>query len=81
MRGGPTVRRCVVDMIAVDPAYQRRGIAKPLMNRCAAHMRANGMNIAEVGTGGDPGHAPARALYEALNYSPLLGVRYLKRLD
>jgi GNAT superfamily N-acetyltransferase len=71
----------VVDMIAVDPAYQQRGIATHLMNRCAEHMRANGMDIAAVGTGGDPGHAPARALYQALDYSPLLGVRYLKLLD
>lgn len=71
----------VVDMIAVDPPYQQRGIATRLMNRCAKHMRANGMDIAAVGTGGDPGHAPARALYEALNYSPLPGVRYLKLLD
>jgi len=71
----------VVDMIAVDPVYQRRGIAKQLMNLCAEHMRANGMDIAAVGTGGDPGHAPARALYEALDYSPLSGVRYLKLLD
>jgi len=70
----------VVDMIAVDPAYQRRGIAGQLMNRCAEHMRANGMDIAAVGTGGDSGHAPARALYEALEYAPLPGVRYLKLL-
>lgn len=71
----------VVDMIAVDPAYQQRGIARQLMNRCAEHMQANGMDIAAVGTGGDSGHAPARALYEALGYTPLPGVRYLKLLD
>jgi GNAT superfamily N-acetyltransferase len=71
----------VVDMIAVDPAYQQRGIARHLMNRSAEHMRAKGMDIAAVGTGGDPGHAPARALYEALAYTPLPGVRYLKLLD
>jgi len=71
----------VVDMIAVDPPYQQRGIARQLMSRCAEHMRANGMDIAAVGTGGDPGHGPARALYEALDYVPLPGVRYLKLLD
>ena len=73
-------RMGVVDMIAVDPAYQRRGIARQLMDRCAEHMRANGMDIAAVGTGGDSGHAPARALYEALDYVSLPGVRYLKLL-
>ena len=71
-------RMGVVDIIAVDPRYQRRGIAKQLMERASEHMRAQGMDI---GTGGDPGHGPARALYEALGYTPLPGVRYLTLLD
>jgi GNAT superfamily N-acetyltransferase len=74
-------RMGVIDMIAVDPAYQGRGIARRLMNRSVDHMRERGMDIAAVGTGGDPGHAPARALYEALGYTALSGVRYLKLLD
>jgi hypothetical protein len=44
-------------------------------------MRERGMDIAAVGTGGDPGHAPARALYEELGYTALPVVRYLKLLD
>lgn len=71
----------VVDMIAVDPDYQRRGIATLLMERSADHMREQGMDIAALGTGGDRGHAPARAMYEASGYTPLPGVRYLKLLD
>ena len=47
-------RMGVVDIIAVDPGYQRRGIATQLMERAAEHMRAQGMDIAAVGTGGDP---------------------------
>jgi GNAT superfamily N-acetyltransferase len=74
-------RMGVVDIIAVDPAYQRRGIARALMERSIQHMRAQGMDIAAVGTGGDPGHGPARALYEALGYTALPGVRYLQLLD
>jgi GNAT superfamily N-acetyltransferase len=74
-------RMGVVDIIAVDPVYQRRGIARLLMERSAEHMRAEGMDIAAVGTGGDPGHGPARALYEALDYTPMPGVRYLRLLD
>jgi len=70
----------VVEIIAVDPEYQRRGIATELMNRSAVHMRESGMDIAAVGTGGDPGHAPARAMYEAIGYTALPGVRYLKLL-
>jgi GNAT superfamily N-acetyltransferase len=73
-------RMGVVDMIAVDPRYQRRGIARQLMDRSAEHMRARGMDIAAVGTGGDAGHGPARALYESLGYTALPGVRYLTLL-
>lgn len=71
----------VVDMIAVDPPFQRRGIATQLMDRAARHMRDSGMDIAALGTGGDRGHAPARTMYEASGYTPLPGVRYLKLLD
>lgn len=74
-------RMGVVDMIAVDPRYQRRGIARQLMQRSAEHMRAQGMDIAAVETGGDSGHGPARALYESLGYTELPGVRYLRLLD
>jgi len=70
----------VVDMIAVDPAFQRRGIATALMDRSADQMRDRGLDIAVVETGGDPGHAPARAMYEASGYTPLPVVRYLKLL-
>jgi GNAT superfamily N-acetyltransferase len=73
-------RMGVVDMIAVDPEYQRRGIATLLMDAAVDHMKEKGMDIAALGTGGDPGHAPARALYEALGYTALPGVRYLKLL-
>jgi hypothetical protein len=51
------------------------------MDRAAEHMRAQGMDIAAVGTGGDVGHGPARSLYESLGYTALPGVRYLRLLD
>ena len=73
-------RMGVVEMIAVDPSYQRRGIATELMDHSTSHMVERGMDIAAVGTGGDVGHAPARAVYEALGYTALPGVRYLKLL-
>jgi GNAT superfamily N-acetyltransferase len=73
-------RMGAVDMIAVDPAFHRRGIATQLMNRSADHMRERGMDIAVVETGGDPGHAPARAMYEGSGYTALPVVRYFKLL-
>jgi GNAT superfamily N-acetyltransferase len=70
----------VIQIIAVDPNYQRRGIATRLMNRAVEHMRSRGMDVAAVGTGGDRGHAPARAAYEAFGFTLLPSARYLKLL-
>ena len=58
----------------------RRGIAQQLMEHSTEHMRAQGMDIAAVGTGGDAGHGPARALYESLGYTALPGVGCLRLL-
>jgi ribosomal protein S18 acetylase RimI-like enzyme len=74
-------RMGVIDIIGVDPDYQRRGIATRLTEHALAHMRQCGMDIAAVETGGDPGHAPARAAYEALGFTLLPVARYLKLLD
>src|SRR5205823_407511 len=46
-------RMGVIDIMAVDPDFQRRGIATLLMDRSIDHMRTCGMDIAAVGTGGD----------------------------
>jgi hypothetical protein len=44
-------------------------------------IRSYGESDLAVGTGGDTGHGPARALYESLGYRALPGVRYLLLLD
>ena len=74
-------RMGVIEIIGVDPDFQRRGIASQLTRHALGHMRRCGMDIAAVGTGGDPGHAPARAAYEALGFTLLPSARYLKLLD
>ncbi len=74
-------RMGVIDMIGVDPDFQRRGIASQLTRHALDYMRRCGMDIAAVETGGDPGHAPARAAYEALGFTLLPSARYLKLLD
>jgi GNAT superfamily N-acetyltransferase len=69
-----------VQLLAVDPAHQNVGIATLLNNVALQQMKAQGMHMAVVGTGGDPGHAPARAAYEKAGYTALPLVRYYKML-
>ena len=38
------------------------------------------MRVAMIGTGGDPGHAAARRLYERAGYEKLPITRYFKAL-
>jgi ribosomal protein S18 acetylase RimI-like enzyme len=71
----------VIEIIGVDPDFQRRGIASRLTRHALDHMRKCGMDIAALDTGGDPGHAPARAAYESLGFTPLPVTRYLKLLN
>ncbi|MDT4911098.1 MAG: hypothetical protein QOC66_226 [Pseudonocardiales bacterium] len=69
-----------IDMIAVDPQAQRRGIARALTDHAVWQMRDASCTLAHVATGGDPGHAPARALYEAAGFTALPLVRYYREL-
>jgi hypothetical protein len=38
------------------------------------------MRVAVIGTGGDPGHAPARRVYEQAGYTPHALTQYFKVL-
>jgi GNAT superfamily N-acetyltransferase len=69
-----------VQMLAVHPEYQNRGIGAQLNEFALEQLKAAGMKLAVVGTGGDPGHAPARRSYEKAGYTPLPQVRYYKAL-
>lgn len=69
-----------IEMIAVDPDAQRRGIADALISHAVERMREHGSVLAVIGTGGDPGHAPARAAYEKAGFRPFPQVRYYKML-
>ncbi|SCE84756.1 hypothetical protein [Micromonospora mirobrigensis] len=44
-------------------------------------LRAAGVTLAVVGTGGEDGHAPARRTYEKAGFTGLPLVRYYARLD
>jgi LmbE family N-acetylglucosaminyl deacetylase/GNAT superfamily N-acetyltransferase len=68
-------------MIAVDPRAQRQGIASRLTELALGEMRARGLDLATVATGGDPAHAPARATYEKAGFTAFPQVWYAKLLD
>ncbi|HEX4697797.1 MAG TPA: GNAT family N-acetyltransferase [Actinomycetes bacterium] len=74
-------RMGAIDIIATDPDYQRRGIAKALTVAALDHMRDSGMDIAVVETGGDIGHAPAREAYAATGFKLLPIARYFQLLE
>lgn len=67
-------------MLAVDPAYQRHGTGAALTKTATDWLRRSGMRVAMVDTGGDPGHAPARRVYERAGYTQLPVARYLMAL-
>ena len=60
-----------VDMIAVDPDHQRRGIGGALTELAVEYIRRSGCSLAVIATGGDPGHAPARRTYERAGFTAL----------
>jgi ribosomal protein S18 acetylase RimI-like enzyme len=70
-----------VHMVAVDPEHQGAGHGRALMGHALAALEARGVGLAVVATGGDPGHAPARALYERLGFRALPLVRYYRTLE
>lgn len=69
-----------VQLLAVQPEYQNRGIGTALNEFALVEMREAGMKMARVETGGDPSHAPARRSYEKAGYTALPLVRYYKDL-
>ncbi|MBN1262608.1 MAG: GNAT family N-acetyltransferase [Anaerolineae bacterium] len=68
-------------LLAVDPTYQNAGAGTELNRFVLDKMKAAGMKLAVVETGGDPSHAPARRSYEKAGYTPFPIVRYFKYLE
>lgn len=69
-----------IHMLAVDPAHQHRGAGTALTEAATDWMRGSGMRVAMVETGGDPGHAAARQVYQRAGYTALPVARYFKPL-
>jgi GNAT superfamily N-acetyltransferase len=69
-----------IEIVGVDPEQQRHGIGSRLTEFAIDHLKSRGMDIAVVETGGDPGHAPARATYEAAGFTVLPVARFFRLL-
>jgi ribosomal protein S18 acetylase RimI-like enzyme len=70
----------IIEMLAVDPAHQRAGIASTLTSRATDALRERGMRTVMVETGGDAGHAPARGTYAKAGFTMMPIARYFKAL-
>jgi ribosomal protein S18 acetylase RimI-like enzyme len=69
-----------ISMLAVDPDHQGGGIGTALTEFALDRLKDAGMKVAMVETGGDPGHAAARRMYEKAGYVLLPIARYFKNL-
>jgi ribosomal protein S18 acetylase RimI-like enzyme len=68
-----------ITLNAVHPDHGGRGIGTALYEHALAALKAAGMQLATVGTGGDPSHAPARRAYEKAGFSVHLPSIYMYR--
>ena len=69
-----------VYVIVVDPARQREGVGKVLLECADVRAHGAGMRMMMVETGDDTGHAPARSLYEGGGFVRWPVARYFKDL-
>ncbi len=76
----PTEQVGTVELLAVHPDHQNRGIGTALNRFALDRMKEAGMKVASVSTGGDPGHEPARACYEKAGYTAFPNVWYYQSL-
>jgi ribosomal protein S18 acetylase RimI-like enzyme len=69
-----------ISMLAVDPDHKDGGIGSALTKFALERLKDDGMKVAMVETGGDPGHAAARRTYEKAGFVLLPIARYFKNL-
>ncbi|MFO8034280.1 MAG: GNAT family N-acetyltransferase [Candidatus Bipolaricaulota bacterium] len=70
-----------IQLIAVHPDHQNRGVGTELCRAATQDMKERGMELASVETAGDSSHLPARRAYERAGYVGLPLVRYFKSLS
>jgi ribosomal protein S18 acetylase RimI-like enzyme len=68
-----------ITLNAVHPDHGGKGIGTALYKHALAALKSAGMQLATVGTGGDPSHAPARRAYEKVGFSVHIPSIYMYR--
>lgn len=69
-----------IHILAVDPDRQREGAGRALLDTAFGYLREEGMTMAMVETGDDPGHAASRATYERCGFERWPVARYFRKL-
>ena len=77
---GIKYRHGEIYLLAVSPEYRRMDVAHELCMHAMRSMKVSGVDVVEIGTGGDPFHAAARELYESLGFTKIPLAAYLKRI-
>jgi ribosomal protein S18 acetylase RimI-like enzyme len=67
-----------IRLVGVREPAREQGVGRALCEYALSDLRARGVEVVEVGTGGDGFHAPARALYESLGFHPIPIMGYLR---
>jgi ribosomal protein S18 acetylase RimI-like enzyme len=72
-----------IELLAVDPEHQGQGVGTVLNELAVRRLRKKGVAFIVVGTGTDPGHAPARRSYEKAGFvpMPMHPFHYVMRLE
>jgi GNAT superfamily N-acetyltransferase len=65
-----------IEMLAVDPPAQGRGLGTALAGVATSWLRGAGAKLVSISTGGDTSHAAARRVYEKAGYTALPLARY-----
>jgi GNAT superfamily N-acetyltransferase len=76
----PAESKAFIEMLAVAPEHQGKGIASELIETAIAAAKELGCKRIEVWTGGDPGHEPARRSYEKTGFTALPIVHYYREV-
>ena len=70
----------IIQLLAVHPDFQCRGIGTELNKFALNRMKESGMEMGGAETGGDASHLPARKSYKKAGCTGLPLVRYFKKL-